>query len=501
MNRILYLPIAATSLAHYISHAAIKPAAFLQNKPKDIQDMKPEYLLLTTLQGCTEAECVIEIELLEEETRRMTRVGNDWFLYRGIIPVTRIRSISFTDKEKRDNTIANIEMSTAFIPATRINITERFSTNHLPPWRLREHIDDPQDNCREQADMYNRLLGAFMLMKTVSPVPSHIPPAYFGLLGKICPRVAEEARAAYGERYVERYGSLFTRNMHNSKIKWLSANIDGQMLEKIAEKEGIKLEYDPLTKLVKPDNLPDELYVYSILGTYGVGQEARPKKIDELVLTGFTRLTKPNKSELVATYYGYNRGYAVFPKQFRSQSGYRTRITKFTFDNLVDCYTAESVYRHIFLDQTQVDCSDMEKRWPRRRTISVRRQVLDYPPQPIQRIAHAHVQSDRPIQSGWLNEAVESSIATFDPKTTTLYEFGMRLAQVIYKGTLIHQELSFQPVQTDTSAIRQQIVTRLGQLSSMGTTELRQTARALNAPIPPKATKQQLINAILLAEK
>ena len=46
MNKILYIPADATSLAHYISGAGIKPAMFYSNKPKDIQDVAPGHLLM-----------------------------------------------------------------------------------------------------------------------------------------------------------------------------------------------------------------------------------------------------------------------------------------------------------------------------------------------------------------------------------------------------------------------------------------------------------------------
>lgn len=500
MNRTLHLPIAATSLAHYMSHAAIKPAAFIANKPKDLQDINPSYILLTESTGCSAAECSIEVELIDEENRNLTRLENGWFLYRGIIPATRIRGIYFTDKEKCDNTVTNIEMSTAFIPGRLLKIIQRFDANPIPR-DAAAMMAAPADNCREQADMYNRLLGAFMLMRTASFRQTYIPPAYFGLLGQICPKVETESKTALGTEYVQHYGSLFTRDIHNSKVRWLSTNIDRHILEEIASREGIRLEYDPLTRIVRFDNLPDELYVYAILATYGVGQEARPRKIDELILSDFTKGIKPSKGQVVATYYGFNRGYAVFPKQYRSQSGARIRYTKFAFDNLVDCYTVESVYRYVFLNNTKVDCSDMESRWPQKATVTGGLpKILDYTVRPRQKVVHTAYGIQRlPEGDDWLRAAVDASMSAFDPRTTTIYTYALTLAHTIYQETVRRQQTAV-PRQVDTTMLKRQIVAQLDNLNAMSVPELRQLARRMDIHLPPKATRQQIVNTILLTD-
>ena len=94
MNKILYIPADATSLAHYISGAGIKPAMFYSNKPKDIQDVAPGHLLMLSENGYTGSECSLEIELLEEEAKKLRPLSSKgWFLFDHMIPITRVKSI------------------------------------------------------------------------------------------------------------------------------------------------------------------------------------------------------------------------------------------------------------------------------------------------------------------------------------------------------------------------------------------------------------------------
>ncbi len=86
------------------------------------------------------------------------------------------------------------------------------------------------------------------------------------------------------------------------------------------------------------------LYTLAVLATYGVGSEARKKKIDGLILSNFKGDIKPEKAEGVALCYGLNRGYTVFSNRYKLRD--TTKIVKFELNSQLDYYTIESIYQY-----------------------------------------------------------------------------------------------------------------------------------------------------------
>lgn len=487
MNKILYIPADATSLAHYISGAGIKPAMFYSNKPKDIQDVAPGHLLMLSENGYTGSECSLEIELLEEEAKKLRPLSSKgWFLFDHMIPITRVKSIYFTDRVKSELVLTNIEMSTAFLPKRLIKLVDSFKVSQAP------EVGHPDSVSMEYAglnEIFDHLLGAFCMMRTTSQGGA-LPPAYFGLLGRMCPRVADEARYAYKDKYVDRYGSLISRNVNDS-IKWLATDITDDVVRTVAKNYGLEIEYDELTRMIKLDGLADVPYVYAILNMYGVGQEARQRKVDELVLSNFTRGIRPNKSELVATYYGYNRGYSAFPKLYRSTDGRKTVATKFELNNLVDYFTIECVYRYLFLGIDKVRCEDMERSWPRKSIATGRAYILDYTI-PVHHDIELNVQiniskATSPTDS-WLNSIVKSEVEAFDRYMGTLFSFGTKVARRVYDESNARR-----PVK--------RIASRAAELSAKSLAELKSIGSMYRIPDFRKMSKQELVVAIVEAEE
>jgi hypothetical protein len=97
--------------------------------------------------------------------------------------------------------------------------------------------------------------------------------------------------------------------------------------------------------VVDPSNLEKSTYLCYVLNNYGVGEESRRNKIDELILNNFSGL-KPGYEESCALYYGFNRGYSVFNNQYKKDG--KTEIVKFKLESLLDYYIIESVFEYVF---------------------------------------------------------------------------------------------------------------------------------------------------------
>ena len=80
------------------------------------------------------------------------------------------------------------------------------------------------------------------------------------------------------------------------------------------------------------------------MNTYGVGDEARRKRIDGLISSRFSGIKK-EKVEGVALCYGYNRGYSAFTKDY----GIDEKVSfKYKLASKLDYYTIESVFQYVF---------------------------------------------------------------------------------------------------------------------------------------------------------
>ena len=110
-----YLPISSKCLAHYFGYACIMPSRYFSNKPLDIQNNFDEYLLITTNFGTNETDCCLELVLTKNETDELKDIKNGFYLYQKPLPITRVKSVLFSDKNQMEQTIVNISMSTAFV--------------------------------------------------------------------------------------------------------------------------------------------------------------------------------------------------------------------------------------------------------------------------------------------------------------------------------------------------------------------------------------------------
>jgi len=126
----------------------------------------------------------------------------------------------------------------------------------------------------------------------------------------------------------------------------LNKVVDEDDLNQIAKLEKQTIKKDKVTRLIDLNSLERATYMVAVLNTFGVGDEARKKKVDGLILSNFKDEIKPDTSEAVALCYGLNRGYSVFTNKYRL--GENEKTVKFELKSQVDYYTIESIYQFVF---------------------------------------------------------------------------------------------------------------------------------------------------------
>ena len=159
--------------------------------------------------------------------------------------------------------------------------------------------------------------------------------------------IREQLSKVYGsENFKKNYQGIFDNSKGFEQIlHYLDKSINEQTLYEIAEKNNQEIKKDKITRVVDIDSITDTwTYTIAVLNNYGVGEEARRKRIDGLILSHFSEIKK-EKAEGVALCYGYNRGYSAFTKDY----GINERIPyKYKLQSRLDYYTIESVYQYVF---------------------------------------------------------------------------------------------------------------------------------------------------------
>lgn len=345
MNTKYYLPINSICLAHYFGSACIMPSKYFTNKPKDIQDEFQNYLLLTSELGAKDIDCCIEIILLETELSDLIKVNDKFFLYSKPLPISRVKMIFFINENQKEQTITNIELSTAFIPKQIIKVVERFSDVTIDKLKFSSYPF--AHDWTEQLDRYNRFLGAFALMRLSGEDYMNYSEHYFSTLSFFNTVIKEELVIA-GKNVDQRFWDAFIGNgSFKNLYPILNKSISDNDLYEIAKSEDQIIEKNPITKIVDLTKInKTATYTAAVLNTYGVGNEARKKKVDGLILSNFKSEINPDKSEGVALCYGLNRGYSIFSNKYKL--GEKEKIVKFQLNSQTDYYTIESLYQYIF---------------------------------------------------------------------------------------------------------------------------------------------------------
>ena len=339
-----FFPIQSTSLAHYFATAIIKPAKYFDNKIADIQDKYKDFLLFTNKFGTTETDCCLEVILTDEEISELIDVNEGWFLFdEKPLPISRVKRIYFSDNEKKEITITNIRMSTAYIPDTLIGV-QVFDNNPSEVIKIPSDCDGV--NQEEKIEMFDRFLGALALMKTAGEPYMNYSPNYINTLSIFNSLIKEQISKIDQHIFKDSYKGLFTgSNGFETVLPYLTQKINEQILIKIANENNQEVKKDKVTHVIDVDSFNDTwTYTIAILNNYGVGDESRRKRIDGLIQSHFSEIKK-GKAEGVALCYGYNRGYSAFSKDY----GKEDKVSyKYKLESRLDYYTIESVYQYIF---------------------------------------------------------------------------------------------------------------------------------------------------------
>jgi hypothetical protein len=345
-----YLPISSKCLAHYFGSACIMPSKYFQNKPADLQNKYEDFLLLTNNVGTNETDCCLELVLIGNELNELIDIKEGFYLYQKPLPISRVKKVLFSDKQQMEQTIANITISTAFVPDKLIQKISKFDSAETI--RLEIPNNTKLKDWSVEIKKYNSFLGGFALMRLAGEEYMNYSENYFSTLSFFNEVFKNELSVA-GRNIDNRFFDAFIGESSFKKLyPIINKNVDENDLNEIAKEERQTIVKDKITRIIDLNNLEKATYIIAVLNTFGVGDEAKKKKIDGLILSNFKSEIKPDKSEVVALCYGLNKGYSSFPNKYKS--GNKEKIVKFQLNSQVDYYTIESLFQFVF-NNTKVE--------------------------------------------------------------------------------------------------------------------------------------------------
>ncbi|GHT59463.1 hypothetical protein AGMMS50239_06160 [Bacteroidia bacterium] len=307
-----------------------------------MQDKLKDFLLITTNFGTQSTNCCLELIFAEQEISELIDIQNGFYLYEKPLPITRIKGIFFVDREQKEQTIININMSTAFVPESLIKVVEKFDNPSMD--KIKQPSDIHINLFDKQIQTFDGFLGGFALLRYAGEDYMNYSENYFSTLAVYSSKIKSELPNNVQLK------NLFETPLFKEVSPFLRKKIDETTVAEQANKENqdINKAKDKYTRKIDLTQLDKVTYILATLNTFSVGQESKALKIDDLILSNFKSKIlsdKPDKSEIIALCYGINRGYSVFSKSYGSKN------IKFKLDSQLDYYTIESLYQFSFYDK------------------------------------------------------------------------------------------------------------------------------------------------------
>jgi hypothetical protein len=291
------------------------------------------------------------------------------------LPITRVKKIYFTSKERKEQTITNINMSTAFIPDELVEIKGDF--DDVPTDKLEKSTDIANPNNEEQIKKFDKYLGGLALMRLAGEEYMNYSENYFATLSLFNSVIQRDFDEYSKVKPYYRYRGAFKGTDGFEKIMpYLNKTIDETDIISIAQEENQSVKKQGSSRIIDLNSLKNWTYTIAVLNTYGVGNKSKKKKIDDLILSNFKSDIKFGKSEGIALCYGINRGYSVFSNKYSLNK--KEKVVKFQLNSQLDYYTIESLYQYVFNNNVISDEFSYLKEWcPKQKCSKISRKT-DY---------------------------------------------------------------------------------------------------------------------------
>lgn len=362
------LPVEATTLAHYYSRACIAPVSYLKRGYHDaIQSIYPNALLLTEHYGVKGCNCYLVIRMTENELKGecVRHLSDDFILYAGALPISRVDEIVFNSDEQKNTTITNVEMGNAFVQGScRLSVEHSFEQIDIPA--NSESIIEKDTQLMENLKEYDRVMGALMFMRLAKEQSTTYSDNFLQTLALFSPYLLKQLKHLEIDS-TSKYKPFFDEKYKDFR-HCLQNFISDDIVREFARTKNVPIKIDPIKGYdFRTLSKNKEIYILALLQNFSLTDaDGGRDKIDDLILNGFyhRNFIVPGLAEGFAFYYGYNRGYDKFRNQYKLDN--KCTNVKFYFDTFFEKFISESVFSYIVVnkDFRLDDIFDVESSYP-----------------------------------------------------------------------------------------------------------------------------------------
>lgn len=338
-NNTFYIPIKSTNLAHYFVKGFICPTAYIENRNNDVQDFFKSYILLSNKIYTDSSNCSLEI-ILDEKDKGLKEISSSFYLLDNIVPLSRVKTIYFSDEQQKINTTFNINTGAGFLSESLINIQKKseITTANENFIIIKEQS---KNDWRKKIDLFDRLMGGFSVMKLARNKSENYSENYFDTLSFINKRFEDELQK-HAIKISDKFEWILPNNEKQKELKEIVySNISEDTLLRFAREEGIEIKKENGIYKLKDEH--SKTYLLSILASYGNGKR---KSIDTFISDLNSNKFPENRQEGIALAFGVNNGYEAIRNEYKT-ANFHSEI-KFKLDSILDFYTIESIYQFAF---------------------------------------------------------------------------------------------------------------------------------------------------------
>lgn len=339
-----YLPLESKNLAHYLVKACLCPVSYISNRNEDIQNLFPNYILLSNEKFVQDTNCSLEI-ILNSGEEEVIKISESFFLFEKPLPITRIKKVFFRSHLQKTQTGFDINSGAAFLPEKLTEVDE--TTESINTYQLKNATKTFNNyNWSDKLDLFNRILGGFSLM-SVSGNENSYPTDYFHALSIFNKLINDELinqSVPFNNNYE---WALIKGDKFVELFQAIHSKIDSNVINHFALKENIILTRNNGKIVVDKIQKKSNTYNIATLGSYGDGTRL---SIDNFISDLVSDKFPPEKKEGLSLMFGINQGYEVFRNRYKTKN-FEIDI-KFQLNSQLDYLTIESIYQYVFNGKT-----------------------------------------------------------------------------------------------------------------------------------------------------
>lgn len=394
----MYIPIESVELYVYLAYKQlIIPFKYRPNARSSIQSHFPNQILLSKNKWIENCDVSVEVDINEKE---LIYIGEGFYLLNNILPIGKIKKVSFRDKEQMQVTIGNIKISSGFVPERWLEIDNSpiDSTFNI------EKLEVPQITAIDFTDniyLFDKYMGGLITLQNFKED-----------FAEVLSYLDKNSNIDSNNKLVN-----FLDKESSLKNIIMQRQIDLDDVKSMADKENISLK--TIARMIKTDLIDNDsyTYIYAILHKY---RRLLKDNFDGLVNEiDYLKNTNIEKYKGLIFLYGIMSGYSKL--SFKLYFKGKVVCNRFKYEDEKDFKTIESVYNKVFKEFVSTKSIKITRK---ERIIEL--ESLNLANISILDLSEKFKVSERTIKKD-LKEIILKSSKTYFKKNRLLKKFNMRM--------------------------------------------------------------------------